>query len=95
MALSWLVERRAQRGGYLGCTLELLWSGWFQVTAGIGGDPEGPGSGPRHDPGPAGRLTLESTSGLGSFCSSTAAVRVSSLRAAMCRAGRRTFPFVP
>lgn len=40
-------------------------------------------------------LTLESTSGLGSFCSSTAAVRVSSLRAAMCRAGRRTFPFVP
>lgn len=40
-------------------------------------------------------LTLESTSGLGSFCRSTAAVRVSSLRAAMCRAGRRTFPLVP
>lgn len=39
--------------------------------------------------------TLLSTSGLGSFCRSTAAVRVSSLRAAMCSAGRRTFPLVP
>lgn len=39
--------------------------------------------------------TLLRTSGLGSFCSSTAAVRVSSLRAAMWRAGRRTFPLVP
>ena len=39
--------------------------------------------------------TLERTSALGSFCSSTAAVRVSSLRAAMCKAGRRTLPFVP
>lgn len=39
--------------------------------------------------------TLLRTSGLGSFCRSTAAVRVSSLRAAMCSAGRRTFPLVP
>lgn len=39
--------------------------------------------------------TLLRTSALGSFCSSTAAVRVSSFRAAMCSAGSRTFPLVP
>lgn len=39
-------------------------------------------------------LTLDSTSALWSFCSSSAAALVSSLRAAMCRAGSRTFPLV-
>lgn len=39
-------------------------------------------------------LTFDSTSALWSFCRSRAAALVSSLRAAMCRAGRRTFPFV-
>lgn len=39
-------------------------------------------------------LTLDSTSALWSFCRSRAAALVSSLRAAMCRAGRRTLPFV-
>lgn len=38
--------------------------------------------------------TLDSTSALWSFCRSRAAALVSSLRAAMCRAGSRTLPFV-
>lgn len=42
------------------------------------------------DPGP----TFDSTSALLSFCRSRAAALVSSFRAAMWRAGRRTFPFV-
>lgn len=39
-------------------------------------------------------LTFDWTSALWSFWSSSAADFVSSLRAAMCRAGRRTFPLV-
>lgn len=38
--------------------------------------------------------TLDSTSALWSFCRRRAAALVSSFRAAMCSAGRRTFPFV-
>ena len=40
------------------------------------------------------QLTFDSTSALWSFCRSRAAAFVSSLRAAMWSAGRRTFPFV-
>lgn len=53
--------------------LLLVWAGSGELAGNAWGPPRPPDQGLQGAPSPTGSLTLESTSGLGSFCSSTAA----------------------